>query len=161
MAEAAQIFNFPPDQAAVEHLSPIEYDQSIRQYIAQLSRISKAVWAVGQLGDQNLLEVRACIISCNTGGRLLILAIQILDPAVNTIPYLFVLVHQFQTKVESANTAANVPEECRPGGELWLKLINFLSVFDPVQIRYVGIEWRKAVEYVDRVVRLMDTVCDQ
>ncbi|KAH7065149.1 hypothetical protein B0J12DRAFT_639256 [Macrophomina phaseolina] len=136
MAEAAQIFNFPPDQAAVEHLSPIEYDQSIRQYIAQLSRISKAVWAVGQLGDQNLLEI--------------------LDPAVNTIPYLFVLVHQFQTKVESANTAANVPEECRPGGELWLKLINFLSVFDPVQIRYVGIEWRKAVEYVDRVVRLMD-----
>lgn len=61
MAEAAQIFNFPSDQAAQEHLSPTEYDQAIRQYIAQLGRISKAVWAVGQLGDQNLLEVCACI----------------------------------------------------------------------------------------------------
>lgn len=137
MAEAAQIFNFPPDQAAQEHLSPTEYDQAIRQYIAQLGRISKAVWAVGQLGDQNLLEI--------------------LDPAVNTIPYLYVLVHQFQSKVDPASSAPNVPDECRPGGELWLKLINFLNVFDPVQIRYVGSEWRIAVEYVDKIVHLTDT----
>lgn len=76
----------------------------------------------------------------------------------NTIPYLYVLVHQFQSKVDPASSAPNVPDECRPGGELWLKLINFLNVFDPVQIRYVGSEWRIAVEYVDKIVHLTDTV---
>lgn len=83
---------------------------------------------------------------------------QILNPAVNTIPYLYVLVHQFSVKVDQATIALNVTEECRPTGALWLKLINFLNVFDPIQIRYAGAEWRKAVEYVDKIVRLMDTV---
>lgn len=137
MADAAVIFSFPPDQAALEQLSPAEYDHSIRHFIAQLARISKAVWQVGQIGDQNLLEI--------------------MNPAVNSIPYLYVLVHQFQSKLDSAGSALNVPDECRPGGELWLKLINYLNVFDPIQIRYVGSDWRRAVEYVDLITRLMDT----
>lgn len=137
MADAAVIFNFPPDQAALEQLSPAEYDQHIRQYVAQLGRINKAVWVVGQLGDQNLLEI--------------------LNPAVNSIPYLYVLTHQLSTKVDAANIALQVPDDCRPSGELWLKLIDFLNVFDPIQMRYVGGDWRMAVEYVDKIVRLMDT----
>ncbi|KAF4540986.1 Cop9 signalosome subunit 3 [Lasiodiplodia theobromae] len=137
MADAAVIFSFPPDQTTLEQLSPAEYDHSIRHFIAQLARISKAVWQVGQIGDQNLLEI--------------------MNPAVNSIPYLYVLVHQFQSKLDSAGSALNVPDECRPGGELWLKLINYLNVFDPIQIRYVGSDWRRAVEYVDLITRLMDT----
>ncbi|OJD37039.1 cop9 subunit 3 [Diplodia corticola] len=137
MADAAIVFSFPPDQSALEQLSPAEYDHSIRHYLTQLARISKAVWQVGQIGDQNLLEI--------------------LDPAVNSIPYLYVLIHQLHSKIESASSALNVPDECRPGGELWLKLINYLNVFDPIQIRYVGADWRRAVEYVDLIARLMDT----
>lgn len=89
----------------------------------------------------------------------LTMMVQIMNPAVNSIPYLYVLVHQFQSKLDSAGSALNVPDECRPGGELWLKLINYLNVFDPIQIRYVGSDWRRAVEYVDLITRLMDTVC--
>lgn len=85
-------------------------------------------------------------------------AMQILNPAVNSIPYLYVLTHQLSTKVDAANIALQVPDDCRPSGELWLKLIDFLNVFDPIQMRYVGGDWRMAVEYVDKIVRLMDTV---
>ncbi|KAL1866925.1 hypothetical protein Plec18167_008857 [Paecilomyces lecythidis] len=41
-----------------------------------------------------------------------------------------------------------IPQDVRPGGTLWLKALQFLEAFDPVQIRYTGHEWRRLLELV-------------
>lgn len=42
---------------------------------------------------------------------------------------------------------------------MWNKIVHFLEVADPVQLRYVGHEWRHLVDYVEAVARVMGTVC--
>jgi len=37
--------------------------------------------------------------------------------------------------------------------------VEFLETFDPVQVRYVGGDWRRVVEYAERVARVVGMVC--
>ena len=70
-----------------------------------------------------------------------------LDPAVNSIPYLFALLAHIQTAHDFA-----------PGTPLWQKSTSFLHSFDPVQIRYVGSEWRHLMETMARCAELSSNV---
>lgn len=83
-----------------------------------------------------------------------LLTVQILNPAVNSIAYAFALRHRIATIVEKRN----VPDTLKPGGSLWNKLVLFLETFDPVQLRYVGQEWRKLVEYTEQIARAAGSV---
>lgn len=64
---------------------------------------------------------------------------QILDPAINTLPYLYVLL---------AHISAGKQKSPNVGGPLWLKATAFLERFDPVQVRYVGTEFRRLITSV-------------
>ena len=66
---------------------------------------------------------------------------QILDPSVNTLPYLFSLLAQIG--------ALNGKSNClNPGATQWQKALYFLERFDPIQIRYAGIEIRRLFDIV-------------
>ena len=51
-----------------------------------------------------------------------------------------------------------MPDALQPGGALWNKLVLFLETFDPVQMRYAGMEWRKLVEFVEYIARSAESV---
>ncbi|KAI4183900.1 MAG: hypothetical protein L6R41_005122 [Letrouitia leprolyta] len=69
------------------------------------------------------------------GGDLL----DILDPSINTLPSLYVLL----AHIVAARQKASVV-----GGPLWFKALDFCERFDAVQVRYVGTEFRRLVVYV-------------
>jgi COP9 signalosome complex subunit 3 len=82
-----------------------------------------------------------------------------LNPAVNTIAYIFALLARITAAGDNPKSQKNVPEQLRPGGYAWNKIELFMETADPVQLRYVGIEWRRLHFYIEHVARLMGTVC--
>ncbi|KAK7512803.1 hypothetical protein IWZ03DRAFT_384092 [Phyllosticta citriasiana] len=132
MADPTALFNFPPAGASLEQLSPSEYDQAIRCYIQTLDGINPYFWVAGALGDEKLLDI--------------------LDPSVNTIPYLYVLYSQISALVDQRKDGP-MPDNIKPGGELFSKLATFLDSFDPMQIRYVGKTWRNVIELLNNIAR--------
>lgn len=79
---------------------------------------------------------------------------QILNPAVNSIAYAFALRHRISAILEKRN----VPDTLQPGGTLWNQLVLFLETADPIQLRYVGKEWRYLVEQTEAIARACDSV---
>ncbi|KAL4889133.1 COP9 signalosome complex subunit 3 [Aspergillus ambiguus] len=107
-----------------QHSSDESYDHDIRELIAYIKDPRRKSSIIGSCGY--LLEN--------------------LDPSVHTISYLLVLHYYIQYQKEADN--ARLWGDFRPGGSLWQKAVQFLNCFDPIQIRYIGREWRLLVELV-------------
>nr|POF14925.1 cop9 signalosome complex subunit 3 [Quercus suber] len=104
MAEDSLLHSFPPPNYA--KLTPKEIDRAIHDFLKKLQQVPASIWT--QAGNkQNILDV--------------------LDPAVQTIPYLIALHAQ-----RSYRARAN---------DVYQRCIIFFSTFDPIQIRYVGLEY--------------------
>ncbi|EAW06254.1 putative COP9 subunit 3 [Aspergillus clavatus NRRL 1] len=69
-----------------------------------------------------------------------------LDPSLHSASYLFVL--HAEIKNHSTKYSKHPPDVLQPGQRLWSKAVECLSVFDPVQVRYAGYEWRQLIELV-------------
>ncbi|GIJ88422.1 hypothetical protein Asppvi_007346 [Aspergillus pseudoviridinutans] len=65
-----------------------------------------------------------------------------LNPSLHSVAYLFV----FHARVKVLGE--RLPKDVQPGGHLWKRAIEFLRVFDPIQVRYAGQEWRRLIELV-------------
>ncbi|KAL8688945.1 MAG: hypothetical protein Q9218_005270 [Villophora microphyllina] len=111
-----QLLSFPPHPPPAIPLTDAAYDKDIRSLRKLLSEI-----------PNNLL-----VGGVHNGGDLL----DILDPSINTLPYLFVLLGH----IYSSKQKPTVVE-----GLLWIKALDFLDRFDAVQVRYVGTEFRRLV----------------
>ncbi|EAA58307.1 hypothetical protein AN5798.2 [Aspergillus nidulans FGSC A4] len=72
--------------------------------------------------------------------------LEAISPAVHSLSYLYLLRIRIQQLQEK--TAVGVPNDLQPGGTLWNQTVKFLRSFDPIQIRYVGHEWRELVDSV-------------
>lgn len=83
---------------------------------------------------------------------------QLLDPSVNSLSYLHVLLAQIQAQTEKPRSFRSGPTISHPGSSLWKRTVRLLEKFDPIQIRYAGAEWRKLLEYTVRVARVMNQV---
>ena len=69
--------------------------------------------------------------------------IQVLDPTVNSAAFLLVL----HARLESfANKTPLSSFPVPVDSELWNRLVQFLTKFDPVQVRYLGALWRNLLE---------------
>lgn len=79
---------------------------------------------------------------------------QVLDPSVNTIAYAYVLRHRIGALLERRS----VPDSLKPGGTLWDRLVLFLETADAVQLRYVGAEWKRLVEFTEQIARAAGSV---
>lgn len=105
------MLSFPSDKPAS---SPQEYDTRMTAYLKQLDKLPSSVWKITD--KQNPLEL--------------------LDPAVNSLPYLLTLfelgraVGKDRQKAEDFLNQASV----------------FFASFDPVQVRYAGEQWREVWE---------------
>lgn len=130
------LFSFQPD--APELKSKREYDVQARRFIDEVVRkVSAQSYLRGADTAQDVLEL--------------------LNPAVNTIAYAYALLARIQNATDNPKSAKAVPDNLRPGGTVWNKITLFLETADPVQLRYLGTEWKKLLRYVEQVARLVGT----
>ncbi|OAX83819.1 hypothetical protein ACJ72_01820 [Emergomyces africanus] len=123
----SRLLSFPPATPPVLSKVPdVGYDKEICTLYSELKRIPAHKLAADIPGKGNLLEL--------------------LDPGRQTLGYLFVLLSHYQVSQE--NTKESFPTAWLPGGQIWLKSVALLKMFDPLQIRYAGQEWRGLVEMV-------------
>jgi hypothetical protein len=57
-------------------------------------------------------------------------------------------------------TNQTIPEDVYPGKSLWSKALLFLRVFDPIQVRYAGHEWRGVIELVAKAAEIVNKARD-
>ncbi|CAG8889489.1 unnamed protein product [Penicillium egyptiacum] len=108
------------------HLPSDEYDRRIRELVEYFRRLQTTKALESFANDESFLDR--------------------FDPAIDSIPYLFVLRVQIQKEQEL--NADSFPAGIRPSGKLWTCAALFLASFDGVQVRYAGREWRLLVELV-------------
>ncbi|KAL8765421.1 MAG: hypothetical protein Q9209_007489 [Squamulea sp. 1 TL-2023] len=114
-----QLLSFPPHPPPPFPLGDVAYDKEIKSLRKVL----------------NDTPANSLVAAVPHGGSLL----DILDPSINTLPFLYVLL---------ANLGAGKQKATTVGNPLWLKSVEFLHRFDPVQVRYVGTEFRRLIMYV-------------
>lgn len=73
---------------------------------------------------------------------------QLLDPKTQSLPYLIALFARISICRDDARFGDTSKDLSCPTGAIWLKIINFLNVFDPLQVRYAGKLWRNLLEIV-------------
>lgn len=116
----AGLLSFPPDN--VEKLTPKEYDKEITSYVKNLNKTSSSIWTK-PIDKQNILDL--------------------LNPAVNTIPYLLALIEQIRIVGKDKTRQEDVLN----------RTVVFFTSFDAVQARYVGKEW--ATLYISTIDMLL------
>ncbi|KAF2711703.1 hypothetical protein K504DRAFT_475490 [Pleomassaria siparia CBS 279.74] len=127
------LVSFQPDAPEVQQKR--DYDAQARDFVQRVANIGPSHFLKGADTSQDLLDM--------------------LSPSVNTIGYLFTLRVRIAAQAENPKSQKNIPETLRPGGTLWNKTVEFLENADPVQLRYVGAEWRKLVEQVETIARII------
>lgn len=111
------LLSFPPHPPPSQPLSDSEYDRQIQAQVKLLNS-TPASQLVKPIGDSgNILSV--------------------LDPAINSLPYLYTLLAHLNDKSQS-NTGPATP--------LWLAIERFVTSFNPIQVRYAGAPWRQLVD---------------
>jgi len=110
----ATLLSFPPDNVA--SLSPKEYDKAMNTFLKNIDKLPNSAYTKS-VDKQNVLEL--------------------LNPAVNSIPFLLSLVEQVKATKDKAQQ------------ELLLnQALIYLAIFDPVQVRYVGEQWVLLLSWV-------------
>jgi COP9 signalosome complex subunit 3 len=71
---------------------------------------------------------------------------QAISPSVHSLSFLYLV--RFQIQQAQKRSKRDIPDDLLPGGILWKQAVRFLRSFDPIQIRYAGLEWRQLVELV-------------
>ncbi|MCJ1294868.1 hypothetical protein MMC34_006427 [Xylographa carneopallida] len=126
-----QLLSFPPPP---HQLSDREYDRQIKALVQLLHETSASKLAKGVAGGGDLLDI--------------------LDPAVNSLPYLYTLLAHLGGSHDEKQSGNGLLKVFYPGGQLWEKMLEFVEHFDPVQIRYAGHKWRYLLEKIARVGEL-------
>ncbi|MCJ1477882.1 hypothetical protein MMC13_006555 [Lambiella insularis] len=129
-----RLLSFPPHPPPLQKLSDVEYDKQIKALVKLLTETSASKLVRGVAGGGDLLEI--------------------LDPAINTLPYLYTLLAHIGGSHDSKQTGNSLLKAFSAGGQLWQKMLDFVHHFDPVQVRYSGHEWRRLLETVARIGEL-------
>jgi COP9 signalosome complex subunit 3 len=76
----------------------------------------------------------------------------VINPALNSVPYVFALLANINAFQNQSNNALD-------GAILWDRIVVFLETFDPIQIRYVGLEFREVITAAANLARRSQQVC--
>lgn len=82
--------------------------------------------------------------------------LQAVNPAIHSLSFLFLL--RFQIHHIQKRTNRDIPDDLLPGYNLWKHAVRFLRLFDPIQIRYAGHEWRRLVELIASAAQSVSNV---
>lgn len=152
-----QLLSFPPHPPVP--LVDVAYDREIRNLRKVLNDTPASILTTGVPNGGDLLDVSSPPFDRLRGYSILRPAVcliifahlpQILDPSINTLPFLYVLLAHSNAGKQKAPTI---------GSPLWHKAFDFLRTFDPVQVRYVGMEFRRLVMFVRDVALAGNKVC--
>ncbi|KAK2625304.1 hypothetical protein QTJ16_005673 [Diplocarpon rosae] len=121
-----KILSFPPHPPPAVPLSDLQYDEGISNQIEILKKISDSKFMQQTSGGEHILDV--------------------IDPALNTVSYAFILIAHLNAYFKNNSKSADMDT-------LWGKLVNFLSVFDPRQMRYMGDELSHIIKKVSHIAR--------
>lgn len=80
-----------------------------------------------------------------------------MDPSVNSLPYLYTLLAHVNGSNGKQATGAH-SKVFSPNGSLWVKVLDFMEAFDPIQVRYTGAEFRRLIELVARTAQVASKV---
>jgi COP9 signalosome complex subunit 3 len=108
----ASLLTFPPEKS----VSAKEYDKQAVEYVKGLGKVAESNW-LKHVNKQNILEL--------------------LNPAVNSLPYLFALTTQWNAAGKDRARHEDAVN----------RSIVFFSSFDAVQIRYAGEYFRSLLEF--------------
>ncbi|MCJ1251285.1 hypothetical protein MMC30_008516 [Trapelia coarctata] len=125
-----QLLSFPPHPAPAQKLSDSDYEKRVKSIVKLLNGTSASQLVRGVGGGGDLLDI--------------------LDPAINTLPYLYTLLAHISNNQDAKQGGASVAKAFPPGEQLWQKMLVFMESFDPVQVRYAGAQWLSLVETVAR-----------
>ncbi|KAL8727281.1 MAG: hypothetical protein Q9166_006162 [cf. Caloplaca sp. 2 TL-2023] len=114
-----QLLSFPPHPPPPFPLVDVAYDKEIKSLRKLLNDIPANSLTAGVPNGGDLLDI--------------------LDPSINTLPFLYVLL---------AHIDAGKQKTTMVGSPLWLKAMDFLQRFDSVQVRYIGTEFRRIIMFV-------------
>ncbi|KAA6413378.1 MAG: hypothetical protein FRX48_03124 [Lasallia pustulata] len=128
-----QMLSFPPHPPPPQPLSDVDYDRSIKGLVQNLNQVAASKLTSGVSGGGDLLDI--------------------LDPKINTLPYLYTLLAHIAGPQAGKQANSATSKLFAPSGALWLKMVEFMDQFDPVQVRYAGQSWRRLVETVAKVAR--------
>jgi COP9 signalosome complex subunit 3 len=76
----------------------------------------------------------------------------VINPALNSVPYVFALLANINAFQNQSNNALD-------GAVLWDKIVMFLENFDPIQVRYVGLEFSQVITAAANLARRSQQVC--
>lgn len=127
----SMLLSFPVHPLPQQPLSDKQYDESIRSQVERLRKVS----------DEQLLKL-------TSGGENVL---DIINPALNTIPYAFALLAHARAVHDTFEAVKN--NHSTAVAFLWRKILLFLESFDGTQIRYIGSETRDVVEAFAELAR--------
>ena len=81
---------------------------------------------------------------------------KILDPSINTIPYLYALLANFNSL--NGKPKSTFQSKDFVNGPVWAKTLDFMERFDTAQIRYGGAEFRNLIEKLAEMAKASSTV---
>ena len=84
--------------------------------------------------------------------------LQILDPSINTLPYLYVLIAHINSTQNGKQAAGSKDSALLPGGRLWKPMLQFMEYFDPIQIRYGGNEFKRLISAIENAAEQAELV---
>ncbi|KAI9787569.1 MAG: hypothetical protein M1839_000100 [Geoglossum umbratile] len=132
-----QFLSFPPHPPPPHPISDFEYDKQIRGLVQLLTKQPPSLFVSGVRGGGDLLDI--------------------LDPSINSLPYLFTLLAHIQAaQSHRGGSSGQEALSIHPSSTLWGKIIDFLTKFDSRQVRYAGAEWRRLVELVEALARAIN-----
>lgn len=122
---ASHLLEFPPER----ELSPVAFDMKVKDFIDSLAKVDPAKILKAD-SQQDLLQV--------------------LDPRVNSISYLWVLHIRLRSFIQS-------PTQADPR-QLLMPALQFMQLFDSVQMRYMGAGLRETMEMVMSIAGVVGLV---
>lgn len=121
----AVMLSFPPGNVA--KLSAKEYDKEMHTHLKKINAVSSSAWTK-PVGKQSLLDL--------------------LNPAVNTIPFILALTEHIKAAGKD-----------RTRQEILLnQAIIFFATFDPVQARYAGDQWVTLLQWTLQSMQKMSII---
>lgn len=154
----SQLLSFPPHPPPVVPLPDAEVDRGLRRIVKLLNEVPAKKLTAGISGGDggDLLDVCETVSSTSNPSSLVLMltgSSQILDPSINSLPYLYVLVAHINSVASGKLPLGSKTSALLPGGRLWGPLLRFMEHFDPIQVRYGGAEFKRFISAIETAAR--------
>ncbi|KFX99021.1 hypothetical protein V490_01991 [Pseudogymnoascus sp. VKM F-3557] len=126
------LLSFPVHPPPIQPLSDEQYDEGIKSQVKNLRKLPGKTLLQATSGGEDVLNI--------------------INPALNSIPYAFALLARTTEVQNNLKSAQNntPPVDLMP---LWEKIVHFLENFDSRQVRYIGPETLEIITIVAGLAR--------